>query len=757
MNLPRENTVLARNHTGLWIELVLVSIFLAACTGAPITLPGPKPTQTSSLPTAQTTVIHTPGAEPALRAYLDALLKEDYASMYAMLAQASRAALNQDDLAARYTDALNTMSVSKMDYNILSSLTNPQTAQVAFHFVYHTVLFGDLGRDMTANLLLENSDWKIQWDDSLILPELAGGKHLVATHVQPARGDIYDRNGNAIATQTDADALGLIDGEVSDENASALFNRLFNLTGIRPEIIRSLYDSYPAGLYVPVGEASSAAVDKSGVTNFSGVSVNPYTSRFYEPNVAPHAVGYTLYISKEDVNKYKRLGYNGSERVGIEGIEKWGETYLHGRDAATLSVEGESNVLAQVTAQPADSITLTIDKDLQQQAQNAMDGLPGAIVVMEVNTGKVLALVSSPGYDPNLYDTNNFNMQWGLENMLNDPAQPTFNRATQGQYPLGSVFKIITMAAALESGVFTPASTFDCTYAYTEIPGKTLYDWTWQHCQDEKARTGNDTCNGVNAQPSGILTLPEGLMRSCDPWFYHIGYTLYNQDGGKYKNDISNMARGFGLGKATGIGQVAEAEGNIPDPTDGLDATSIAIGQGKVLVTPLQVATFVSAVANGGTLYRPQLVQQIQPVSGDPINVFKPQANGTLPVKPENLKVIQDAMREVARNTRGTAYYTLGNFAIPVAAKTGTAESSAIEPHAWFAGYSLNNNPDKPDIAVAVLVDNQGEGATWAAPIFRRVMEIYFFGHPQTIYPWESGFGVINPDYGIPATPTPQP
>jgi penicillin-binding protein 2 len=737
-----------------WIKVVLVAFFLAGCTGGSILLPGP--TKTSSLPTAQATVIHTPVAEPAMRTYLDALLKEDYASMYGLLAQASRAALSQDDFTAHYTDALNTMSVSKMEYNILSSLTNPQSAQVAFHFVYHTVLFGDLGRDITANLLLENGDWKLQWEDGMILPELTGGKHLVASHVPPARGDIYDRSGNAIVTQTDANALGLVSGDVTVDKADALYNLLWKLTGTRPETIRNTYDSYPNGLYVPVGEASAAAVNKSSVTSFSGVSLNPYTSRFYEPSAAPHAVGYTLYISKENLSKYKRLGYNGSERVGIEGVEKWGEDYLHGRDAASLYVEGESsNVIAQVTSQPADSITLTIDKDLQQQAQDAMDGLPGAIVVMEVNTGKVLAMVSSPGYDPNLYDTNNPNMQWALQKMLDDPNQPTFNRASQGQYPLGSVFKIITMAAALESGVFTPASTFDCTYDYTEVPGKTLHDWTWQHCQDEKARTGNDTCSGVNAQPSGTLTLPEGLMRSCDPWFYHIGYTLYTQEDGKYKNDISNMARAFGLGKATGIEQVAEAEGSIPDPTDGVDATSISIGQGKVTVTPLQVATFISAVANGGTLYRPQLVQKIQPVSGDAINVFKPQANGTLPIKADNLKVIQDAMREVARNKRGTAYYTLGNFAIPVAAKTGTAESSAVEPHAWFAGYSINNNPEKPDIAVTVLVDNQGEGSIWAAPILRRVMEIYFNGRPQTIYDWEKTFGILDPEYGIPVTPTP--
>jgi cell division protein FtsI/penicillin-binding protein 2 len=743
-----------------WIKLILLTVFLAACNaGTGVTIFQPKPTKgPATLPTAQTTVVHAPGADPFLRAYLDALQVGNYASMYTLLAKDSQAAISQEDFTKRYTDAMNSMSVIKIEYNLLSSLTNPQSVQAAFQVTYKTFLFGDIQRNISANLVLENGQWRIQWDTGLILPELAGGKRLVAAHTSPARGNIYDRNGTALVTQTDAVALGLVSGEVSAESGGALFSTLSRLTGIRPGIIRDTYDSYPAGLYVPVGEASADAFNKSGVAAYNGLSVNPYTSRFYEPNVAPHAIGYTLYISKEEVNTYKKMGYNGTERVGIEGIEKWGEEYLRGRDAASLYVEGSPNsVLAQVSSQPADSITLTIDKDLQKQVQDAMDGLPGAIVVMEVNTGKVLAMVSSPSYDPNLYDSDNYNRQWSLEDMLNNPEQPTFNRATQGQYPLGSVFKFITMAAALESGVFTPSSTLDCQYEFTDISSHILYDWTWQHCQDEKASTGKDTCVKASSQPSGMLTLPEGLMRSCDPWFYHIGLTLYEQDGGKHKNDISNMARAFGLGKATGLGQVAEAEGSISDPTDGLDATSIAIGQGKVLVTPLQVAAFIAAVANGGTLYTPQLVEKIQPVSGTPLSTFIPKVAGSLPVKPEDLKIIQDAMREVARNPRGTAYYTLGNFSIPTAVKTGTAESGAVEPHAWFAGYSQVGNPEKPEIAVAVLVNNHGEGATWAAPIFRRVMEIYFFGYRQTIYPWESNYGVVNPDYGAPVTATPEP
>jgi penicillin-binding protein 2 len=740
-----------------WINPFLVLVFLTACNG--VFVPG-----TSNLPTPPVGVTHAPDAETAMRAYLDAMMVEDYATMYAMLTQSSQDALKQADFEARYKDALNHMSVSKMGYSILSALTNPASAQISFRVTYKTVTFNDIQRDMNANLVLENGEWHIQWDDSLILPELAGGKKLVTNYIPTARGDIYDRNGNAIVTTTDVDALGVVAGELSSDTEDAVINILSRLTGTRPERIRFDYQNYGAGQYVPVGEASADAVNKSGIANFAGTRVSPYTGRFYEPNIGPHITGYIQPIFRENLDTYLRLGYGGNEKVGQTGIEYWGENYLRGREAASLSVAAADGTiqsqLAQVDSQPADSIYLTIDSDLQQQAQQAMDGLPGALVVMELSTGRILAMVSSPGYDPNLYNTDNVNLQFSLNNMLNDPNLPTFNRATQGKYPLGSVFKIITMAAGLESGLFTPDSIWDCQYDYTELlpsGGPTLHDWTYEYCNDYKTSHNTDSCPSY--PPSGKLTLPQGLMRSCDPWFYHIGYTLYSQDGGKYKNAITDMARSFGLGKKTGLEQVGEIDGFIPaGPTDGTDATSIAIGQGKVQVTPLQVATYIAAIGNGGTLYRPQLVEKIQPVSGDPINVFKPQANGTLPLSPANLTVIQNAMRSVVEDPKGTAYRRFAGFSIPIAAKTGTAESGVTDPHAWFAGYSLANRPDKPDIAVAVLVNNQGEGSTWAAPIFRRVMEIYFNGRGQTVYPWESSFGVVNPDYGaLQPTPTPTP
>jgi penicillin-binding protein 2 len=586
------------------LNLILALVFLAACG---------KTASPTALPTPPVGVTHAPSPEAAMQAYLNAFLVEDYASMYATLTQASRDTLSQDDFTKTYTDSLNFMSVQSIETSLLSSLINPQNAQVAFRVTYHTALFGDLQGDINTNLILEGGSWHIQWDSGLILPQLAGGRHLVINRTPPARGNLYDRNGTVIAGERDAYAIGLRSGAVSDETAGALYNRLWQLTGTRPEVIRDLYNSYGTpDQYIPIGEASAEAVDISGIGGFSSVILNSYTSRFYEPNVGPNVTGYVQAIFETELKDYLRLGYNPDEMVGKAGVEKWGEEYLHGRDGATLYVATSDgtleSVLAQADTQPADSIYLTIDSDLQRQAQAAMDGYPGAIVVMELDTGRVLAMVSSPGFDPNWYEPDNFNQ------IRTDPPE-TFNRATQGQYPLGSVFKIITMAAALESGDFTVDSTWDCQYEYTELVpfgGPTLHDWTWQHCQDEMAANGTDTCAGANSQPSGLLTLPQGLMRSCDPWFYHIGFTLYQNNKASL---ISDMARGFGLGQATGIGQVAETDGFIPAAaTDGTDATSIAIGQGNA--------------APGGSLHRRgrQRRHALPPAAGreDPAGRWRP-------------------------------------------------------------------------------------------------------------------------------------
>jgi penicillin-binding protein 2 len=734
-----------------WLNfMVVVAMLLGACsqnTGGPgFTLFGP----TATLPSAQPTIIHAPEAEPVINAYFDALKVFDYAAMYGMLTQLSRDALTLEDFSKRYNDALNSMSATSFDYEIVASQLSPEVAQVGYRITYHTALVGDVQRDYIMRMALEDDAWKVQWEDGLILPELAGGNVLQMDYQVPARGDIYDRNGQPVVAQAEVFAFGIVPGQINPNTEGTLVNELANLCGFFVDDIRAEIASAGPDWYLAMCEGTAEEAARLLALNPGGLSVTPYTSRYYfDQGLAPQTTGYTLSISAEDLDEYRRLGYRGDEKVGQAGIEKWAEDYLAGKHGGSLYVVDPNGQivtrLGESPPQPADSIYLTIDENLQFYAQKALAGFNGAVVVLERDTGRVLAMASSPDYDPNLFEPTNVNNQL-LTQLLNDTDQPLINRAAQSQYPLGSVFKIITFSAGLESGLYLPETTYDCQYEWTKLPDQIRYDWTWQHCQD--AVRAGEFCDDSSTLPSGLLTLPEGLMRSCNPYFWDIGYTLYQNDR---INDIANMARAFGLGGPTGIEQVAEASGQITDPPGAVELVNQAIGQGDVLVTPLQVAMMIAAVGNGGTLYRPQLIEKIQPIEGDPIVVFKPEARGTLPLNAKNLETLQAALLQVVNNPRGTANFRLRGMTIPVAGKTGTAQSGSASglPHAWFAGYTLAAaNTGLPDIAIAVIVEEVGEGSDYAAPIFKAVVETYYFGQPQT-RPW---FGPIGgPQY----TPTP--
>ncbi len=734
--------------------IAIALILLAACNGT--SAGGATPT--STLPTPVVVVTRAPDAESALRAFLESYVAEDFAAMYGLISDANRAAVTVEDFTKLYQKTINYMSVQKIEYTVTSIQTDPGAASAAFNIVYHTFLFGDIARDFTVDLVQENGAWHLQWNDGLILPEMAGGNRVVTNYVVPPRGSIYDRSGNPIVAETDAVALGVIPQEIINEQEGSLMYDLGQLTGLRPDTIRAIYQSSIWNQYVPVGETTKKEFNGyyNALSELQGWYATEYTARYYmDGGIAPQAIGYLRYISDEVYRDYRSRGYGGDELVGYDGLEKWGEDILHGKNGATMFLQGADgkiiNTMATSNLQPSSDLTLTIDKDLQEQAQAAMDGMPGAIVVLERDTGRVLALVSSPGFDPNVFIPDNYNSS-GAVNLFGDTTQPLYNRATQGQYPLGSVFKVVTIAAALESGVYTKDSRIDCTYDFNglvPLGGPVLYDWTYEHCLRELATEGECT-----TPPSGVLTLPEGLMRSCNPWFWTIGLNLYQAGMGI---NVSNMARGYGLGSATGI-QIEENTGNIPDPTDGIQATNIAIGQGDVQVSPLQVADFIAAIGNGGTLWRPQIIEKITAADGTVTFSFQPQERGTLLISPANLQIIQDAMHEVVTNRRGTAWLRLNSLPYAVSGKTGTAESGIpAYPHAWFAGYTMENRPDKPDIAIAVFVEYKGEGSDYAAPIFRRIVEIYFSGRPQTPYWFEESIGVTETPTPGPGTPSATP
>jgi penicillin-binding protein 2 len=739
-----------RGHTGRvrgvqrlawWLGGAALPLVLAlvSCTGlaGPVSTPGPSPTVTTT-PT-------TPDPEGTATTFLNAWRSGDYAGMYSLLSPLSQDAINLTDFQRRYEAVRQIAGVKSIDAQVLSVLKNGTAAQVLYELDLHTAVVGTLARNIQMPLIFTDSRWAVSWTDGLILPELANGGSLNLQYAVPARANIYDRNGLGLAVQAEAVAIGVQPNQITDE--PSLLAVLSSLLGLSPDAIQKKYANAHPDWYVPIGEVSAeeAQAHLADLTKLGGVILTRYSTRFY-PNggVAPQVIGYMAPIAPAQLADYQVRGYTGDERVGQSGLESWGEPYLAGVRGGTLyavTSAGQSVKLAESAAQPAQAIFTTLDRPLQIMAQAALGNFRGSVIVLDPANGQVLAMASSPVYDPNLFDPTNRNSA-GLNNVLQDPNKPLLNRAAQGVYPPGSVFKVPMMAAALMSGLYTKDTPYNCTGVWNILgPTAIKNDWT--------------VTFGV--PPHGKINLVQALAYSCDTYFYTVAYSLYRQN----PDYMSQVARLFGLGQFTQIGQVAEAQGLMPDPawkqstygeawTPG-DSVNMGIGQGYVQVTPLQIAQMMAAVRNGGTLYRPQIVHHIAPPGGAPTYKFEPVVNGKLPVTAEQLTNIQDGLRGAVNLPRGTAHFQFPNFVVPVAGKTGTAEDPASgAPHAWFAGYTEANRTDKPDIVIVVMVENVGEGSVYAAPIFKRIAEDYFLGRPYTLYPWETGFGQT-------ATPTPKP
>jgi len=741
---------------GFVLTLTACSQALPAQTPTPT---GPTGTPTPGLPTPIVETTRQPDVHAAVSAFLDAWKNFDHTTMYSLITRESQSGITLENFSKLYSDTENALTLLDINYAVGDSSVRPGEASAGARVNYKANLFGEFTRDLMFNLIMEDGAWKVKWHDGLIMPEMGGGNRLTIEYSVPARASIYDSKGDPLATPTKVVALGIVPGQINANSEQEQNTLLSELTGLEWEDIYNAYQGASPDWYIPIGEASVESVQRNRkrISQFPAIVVSEfdtryaYTSRglYYDKGIAPQVVGYVQAIPSDQIEEYKRNGYQGGELVGVAGLEKSQEKYLAGTHGAALTLvnaQGQSiSRLAQVEVQQPQNITTTIDSDLQIKLQRSFQEFKGAIVVMERDTGRVIAMVSSPGYDQNRFLADNPNNNNGvlLNKLLTDQDQPLLNRAAQSGYPLGSVFKIITMAAALETGVFTNDSTYDCQSDFRELPDVVLDDWT-------KAK---------GYPPSGLLNLSGGLIRSCNPWFYHIGVELYRQG---YDRAVADMARAFGLGSATGIGQIAEDAGNIPDPQSENEAAQLAIGQGATLVTPLQVARFIAAVGNGGTLYKPTLIEQITLPDGTPTYTFQPEKTGTLPVTPENLKIIQEAMSNVVYGKKplGTARSVLASVPFKLAGKTGTATTSDGAPHSWFGGYTDEKDSAKPNIAVAVVVENGGEGSEVGAPFFERVVSLYYTdgASPGDLLPWESRAYKLGEATATPTvTPSPTP
>ena len=702
------------------IALGMILVTMSACVSDPVIQSTAEPQASFS------SLADAADAQSAAVQFLDAWQIDDYPTMYGVLSSLSQDAFDLTTFEEIYQDYESTLTLEKMDYKVLSTMAGDLYAEVNIKIDLQTRLVGELSREIVMTLEKENQGWWVSWEPGLILPELQNGNTLELVYEIPSRGRIFDRGGAPLAAYENAIAIGLVPGEILPDQAGQIYEALAEISHYDSAALADLVESTPEDWYLPVISLSQAdaAPYLDFLQGFSGIRIDEFRSRFYvDGGVAPHALGYLLFIPEEDLAEYQRLGYRKDERIGSSGLEAAFEADLSGQRGGSLYLkDGQGHIVSLLASSqpvPGQSIYTTLDKQLQMKIQDSLGDLRAAVVVMEVDTGRVLSLVSNPDFDPNAFDLTEIDRSL-LESYFSDPDEPLFNRATQGQYPLGSVFKTISMATALETKTYSLYSTLVCGHSMWVCDSATLYDWTY----------------GYGVAASGELNLSEGLMRSCNPWFYRIGEQLFETD---LPDALSNMAYGFGLGEKTGI-DIAEAAGNIPLTANTcMDSAQMAIGQGEVLVTPIQIVTYFAALANGGILYRPALVQTIKPASGDASYQFEPQVQGELPISDETLAAVREALRMVVEETRGTGYWAMEGLEIPVSGKTGTAQTPTGNSHAWFAGYTRQNDPEHPDIAVVVLIENGGEGSVMAAPVFRRVVSLYFSNYedPSGVMPWE--------------------
>lgn len=575
-----------------------------------------------------------------------------------------------------------------------------------------------------AFLMLILRLWHLQILNKEDYRSMSENNRLRFVPVAASRGAILDRNGKVLVSNRPSFSLAVIPQEV--KNREELLTQLSALLRLdRTEMSERWEKSRGRAKYYPIVLASNITRDQVEIVEenrlmLPGVEVEMKPVREYSSGaMAAHLLGYIGEISENELNSTGFEEYNQGDYIGKNGIERALDNELHGGDGGRqLEVDARGRVLRTISETyptVGNSVVLTIDAAIQKQAERSFGDQAGAAVVLDVNSGEILAFVSNPGFEPSLFSGKLPADKW--KEYLEDKRHPLENKALTGQYPPGSTFKIITAMAGLKENRINDLTSVNCTGSYN---------------------LGTSTFKCWNKRGHGVTTLKKSLRESCDVYYYQLGEKLG-------VDKIASAAKEFRLGVPMGIGLPGEKPGLIPTAEwkqkrfgkrwyHG-ETLPVAIGQGYVLMTPIQMASMIATIANEGTVFRPYLVKRIVDADGKQLKEMKPEVLGTAEFSKESYRLVKQGLFAVVNEAGGTGGMAR-MYDVKVAGKTGTSQVVKLRDskrgtpyqfrdHALFVAFAPY---DKPEIAVAVVIEHGEHGGAAAAPIAGRILRTYFDG-----------------------------
>lgn len=526
------------------------------------------------------------------------------------------------------------------------------------------------------------------------------------------RGKIFDRNDRLLVTNRPSFAVLFSGLNLPPQAIRETIDIISPIIGVSPRILENKVHQQQQVPLVPVHFAED--IPRGTLVRLAEISDQllgimlevESVQEYIYGDFASHIIGYLGEIDRKELANLE--GYRLGQIIGKAGIEREFDCELRGIDGGKhieINARGKQiRFLGQEEPIVGNNLRLTIDFQLQKLAEDALKGQKGSVVVLDPRSGEILALVSKPSFNASFFLKKLTAQQ--CRGLFANPEHPLLNRALQGQYPPGSTFKIVTALSALEEGKITPKTVFDCK---GEISigrrGKVF------HCWKEGGH--------------GKLDLQQAIVQSCGLYFYHTGLLVG-------PGNLSKYAKMMGLGRVTGIRLEGEKPGVVPDPhwkkdTVGQgwfsgDTVNLSIGQGYILVTPLQMANLIACLATRGKIYRPYLVKEVVSPAGKVLKSFKPVVKRKVKLSPQTYQILIDGLEGVVAAEEGT-----GRFArvsgLRIAGKTGTAENPFGREHAWFVCFAP---VEEPRIAMCVFVENGGQGAVAAVPLARQILKGIF-------------------------------